>query len=177
MADTHLSCDSLYSQGDDASLSKTSQPFEKSSRLKRFDPQYEPPSRKYLSGTAIPAIYEQTRSSVATEVQGADFYKATTVLWSSSVSQPYLSYTVHFINDDWKLCSKCLQTVFCPEDHTGENLEECVQDTLNSWGLDVSKQVLLLTVVAIRKLSLTHLPCFGHILHNAIGNATKDART
>ena len=109
--------------------------------LKRFNPQYEPPSRKYLSGTAIPVIYEQTKSSVATEVRGADFFSATTDFWSSSASQPYLGYTVFFINDDWKLWSKCLQTVFCPEDHTGENLAECVQDTLNSWKLDVNKQV------------------------------------
>ena len=151
--------------------------------LKAFDPQYEPPSRKYLSGTAIPAMYEQTRSSVATEVQGAAYFSATTDLWSSSASQPYLSYTLHFINGDWKLCTKCLQTVFCPEDHTGENLAECLQDTLLSWGLDVSKQVCLTTdcgsniISAVRRLDWTHLPCFGHILHNAIGNATKDART
>ena len=89
--------------------------------LKIFDAQYEPPSRKYLSATAIPAMYEQIRSAVAIEVQGATFFSATTDLWSSSASQPYLSYTVHFINDDWQLCNKCLQTLFRPEDHTGEN--------------------------------------------------------
>ena len=151
--------------------------------LKAFDPQDEPQSRKYISGTAIPAMYEQTRSSVTTEVQGAAFFSATTDLWSSSASQPYHSYTVHFINDDWKLCTKCLQTVFCPEDHAGENLAECLQDTLISWGLDANKRVCLTTdcgsniISAIHKLEWTHLPYFGHILHNAIGNATKDART
>ena len=30
---------------------------------------------------------------------------------------------------------------------------------------------------AVRKLSWTHLLCFGHILQNAIAHATKDART
>lgn len=81
--------------------------------LKIFDPQYEPPSRKYLSVTAIPAVYEQTRSAVAIKVQGATFFSATTDLWSSNGSQPYLRYTVHFINDDWQLCNKCLQTLLC----------------------------------------------------------------
>ena len=66
-------------------------------------------------------------------------------LWSSSASQPYLSYTVYFINDDWKLCSKCLKTAFCPEDHTGENLAEFLQDVLMAWGLDTTKQVCLMT--------------------------------
>ena len=132
--------------------------------LEKFDPQYEPPSRKYLSD----------------EVQGATFFSATTDLWSSSASQPYLSYTVHFINDNWQLCTRCLQTVFCPEDHAGENLAESLQDTLIIWGLDASKQAYLITdcgsniMSAVRKFSWTHLPYFGHILHNAIGHATKD---
>ena len=113
--------------------------------LNKFDPQYEPPSRKYLSDTAVPTMYQQMRSAVAIKVQGTTFFSATTDLWSSSASQPYLSYTVHFINDDSQLCTRCLQTVFCPEDHTGENLAESLQDTLIIWGLDASKQVCLTT--------------------------------
>ena len=37
--------------------------------LKKIDPQYEPPNRKYLTATAIPAVYMRTRSAVANEVQ------------------------------------------------------------------------------------------------------------
>ena len=113
----------------------------------------------------------------------ASFFSVTTDLWSSSASQPYLSYTVPFINDDWQLCSNCLQTLFCSEDHTVENLAETSQDTLIAWGLDANKQVCLTIdsgsniMSAIRKLSWTHLPCFGHILHDAIGQATKAYKT
>lgn len=28
---------------------------------------------------------------------------------------PYISLTIHFIDDEWKLCSKCLQTSYFPD--------------------------------------------------------------
>ena len=36
--------------------------------IQAFDPQYEPPSRKYISNTAIPALYYKTRNKVASDV-------------------------------------------------------------------------------------------------------------
>ena len=57
--------------------------------------------------------------------------------------QPYLSFTVHYISKDWKLHSKCLQTLFMPADHNGENLAESLKSLLESWGLQESKKSLL----------------------------------
>ena len=34
-----------------------------------------------------------------------------------------MSYTVHYINNDWELKVVCLQASFAPEDHTGENIK------------------------------------------------------
>ena len=59
--------------------------------------------------------------------------------------QPYLSYTVHYISKDWKLKSNCLQTLFMPADHNGENLAESLRSVLESWSLQESKQVCLTT--------------------------------
>ncbi len=55
---------------------------------------YDLPSTKYLSKTAIPTLYVQTRAKVAAEVRSAEFFAATLDLWSSMTSEPYLSYTV-----------------------------------------------------------------------------------
>ena len=85
-----------------------------------FNERYELPSRKYFSRTAIPALYNLTREAVAVEVQQAEFFSATTDLWSSEGLRPYMSYTVHYINKEWQLSSKCLQITFLPQDHTGE---------------------------------------------------------
>ena len=78
----------------------------------------------------------------------------------------YLSYTVHYINKDWKLESKCLQILFMLEDHNGENLAESLRSVLENWGLLESKQVCLTSdngsnlVRAARLLNWLNTPTF-----------------
>ena len=148
-----------------------------------LDSQYELPSRKYFSNVAIPKLYAQTRDVVSSEIKSAKFLAETTDMWSSYTTEPYLSYTVHFVGEDWKLESRCLQTLYLPEDHTGENIAVPLRETLESWEIDVSKQVCLTTdngsniVCATEScLGWTHLSCFGHNLHLAVQNSTKNDR-
>ena len=90
------------------------------------------------------------------------------------VMQPYLSYTVHYINKNWKLESKCLQTMFMPADHNVENLAESLRDVLEGWGLQETKEVCITTDTWYEHPIWSHVPCFGHNLHLAITNAIKD---
>ena len=92
--------------------------------LERFNSKYELPSQKYSSQTALPALYAKTRE--AEEVKEAGYFAATIDLWSSATSEPYISYTVHFITRNWELRSRCLQTMFIPEQYTGENIAETI---------------------------------------------------
>ena len=66
----------------------------------------------------------------------ANYYATMTDLWTSSFNYPYLSYTVHFINNEWKMFSFCLDTVPLFEDYTGQNLAEAFQDSLSNSKLD-----------------------------------------
>ena len=50
--------------------------------LRKFNPQYELPSRKYFTQTAIPKLYESVRERVAAELKCVDYYSATSDLWS-----------------------------------------------------------------------------------------------
>jgi len=52
--------------------------------MKKLDPRYELPSRKYFSKTVIPSLYSETRDRVTKELQEAEYYSVTTDLWSSS---------------------------------------------------------------------------------------------
>ena len=67
-----------------------------------------------------------------------------TDLWSIEGVKLYLSYTIHFIRY-WKLRSRCLQTSFMPEDHTGESLAEAMRCSLEAWELVETKQMCLTT--------------------------------
>jgi len=110
-----------------------------------FDPKYTLPGRNYFGETAIPALYNEVRNRVSNDVLSAKYFSATTDLWSSIGMVPYLSFTVHYIDENWTLQSRNLQTLYMPEDHTGENIAGALSDTLSSWNLDADKLVTLTT--------------------------------
>ena len=91
-----------------------------------------------------------------------------------------VSYLVHFVDEELKLQTKCLQTHFLPDDHTGENLAEAVGETLAGWDLKATHQVCLTTdngtnvINAADHLDSSQLSCFGHNLHLGITKALKD---
>ena len=82
------------------------------------DPRYELPGRRYFAKLFV-ELYDKTKEDVSARLKCASFFSATTDLWSSRTMQPYMSLTVHFITDEWKLENICLQTSFFPDDHTG----------------------------------------------------------
>ncbi len=92
------------------------------------------PSRTFLSQVAIPELHMKCSKKVETEPKNVEYYATTTDMWSSRMSEPYISLTVHFINDDFELKSHCLQTAFFPADHTEENIAHGLRECLSSWG-------------------------------------------
>ena len=139
-----------------------------------MDPRYDLPSRKYFSNTAIPALYQSTCECVQKELDTIQFFAATTDLWSSSTSEPYMSYTVHYIDSDFNIQTRCLQTLYAPENHTAANLASVMTETLQTWRLVSSKQVCITNdsgvnvVRACKDLDWLRLPCFGHNLYLAV---------
>ena len=148
--------------------------------LNKFDPRYELPSESFFSKSAIPALYSSTKDRVMAELGTITYFSATTDLWSSAGMRPYMSYTVHFVNDKWEMQSRCLQTHYFPENHTGQNIADAMEATLDSWNLLASNQVCLTTdsgsnmISAARILKWPRLSCFGHNLHLAVTKAFND---
>lgn len=128
--------------------------------LQTFDKQYELPGRKYFTETAIPNLYNETRDIIAKDLKAANFVALTTDMWSSINMTPYMSVTVHYISEDWKLEAKCLETTFIPENHTAEVLAEALSDAMQDWDIEQSKISCITTdnganiVAAIRGLGL-----------------------
>lgn len=143
--------------------------------IKVLDPRYELPGRKYFSQTALPQLYYECRRKLEIHLKDVKYFATTTDLWSSRTSEPYMSLTIHFIDEEWALHSKCLQTVYFPEDHTGEIISQGLEDALKSWGLREDRQVCITTdnganiVKAVSLKGWSRLQCFGHRLHLAIG--------
>ncbi|KAI7799132.1 putative zinc finger BED domain-containing protein 1-like, partial [Triplophysa rosa] len=150
--------------------------------IKVLDPRYELPGRKHFSVTALPRLYAERSEQLEQELQNVAYFASTSDMWSSRTSEPYLSLTIHFIDKDWKLQSKCLQTAYFPEDHTGEVIAPGMVEALASWGLSEERQVCITTDSGsnmLKAASLNHwtrLQCFGHRLHSAIEKVGKDKR-
>ncbi|KAK6181734.1 hypothetical protein SNE40_009530 [Patella caerulea] len=148
--------------------------------LKTLDARYQLPGWKYFSQTAIPDLYNNVYDTVSSEIKDMEFYAGTTDLWSSKNMEPYMSFTVHFIDSNWTLKSKCLQTVYFPQDHTGENIAEGLKETLECWDLKEEKLACLTTdnisniVEAVELNTWQRMQCFGHRLHLAINCGLKD---
>ena len=112
----------------------------------------------------------------------AKYFAATTDLWTSCSSHPYLSYTVHFIDDDWQLQSFCLDTVPLFEDHTGQNIAEAILDICENWGLSRDNLVATTTdngtnfITGMAQLECTRISCFGHNLDLAINKSLNITR-
>ena len=105
------------------------------------------------------------------------YFAATSDLWTSSAKHPYLSYTIHFIDDAWSLQSFLLGTVPLFEDHTGQNIAKAFKDILGNWGLTPHNLFATTTdngsnfVARLRILEWTRLSCFGHNLDLSINKS------
>ena len=147
--------------------------------LKKFDTRYDLPTQCYFSRTAIPELYTATKERVTQQLNQIFYFSCTTDLWSSIGMKPYMSFTICFIDENWKMQSLLLSTQFLPEDHTAAVIADALQGNLDEWSLRESNLVCLTTdsganiKAAARKLNWTQISCFGHNLHLAITKAVK----
>ncbi|CAI5660274.1 zinc finger BED domain-containing protein 1-like [Oreochromis niloticus] len=150
------------------------------SLIHKVDQRHRIPSQNYFSHVAIPQMDKTCRKTVMFELSQAKNYASTTDLWSSRTTEPYMSFTVHFLTEDFELKTLCLETVYFPDSHTSENIAHVVRDVLASWDLREDRQVCITTdnganVVRATELNnWVRLQCFGHRLHLAIENSIKD---
>ena len=62
----------------------------------------------------------------------------TTDLWTSQHQHcSYISFTVHFIDSEFKMQSRCLQTLEVPQDHDDSSLKEVLSSLFDSWKISV----------------------------------------
>ena len=142
--------------------------------VSKLNPCYKLPLRKHFSQQEIPRLYNTVKEPITLKLHEIDYYSATTDLWTSRATHPYLSYTVHFINRNWEMISFYLETVPLFEDHTGVNISESITDITINWQLNPENLVATTTdngsnfVAAFNSKGWIRLSCFGHCLDLAI---------
>ena len=94
----------------------------------------------------FPHLYNEVKENIVIpKLAQASHFAVTTDLWTSNSNSPFMSFTIHFIDSNWRLQSLCLDTVAIFQDHTGKNITEAFQDVLGNWGLSISRVVATTT--------------------------------
>ena len=79
-------------------LSISNPPFNVS-MIKAINPRYQLPHKDCFNRVTIPSLYDEVHIDVEKEmVDNTFYYSATTDLWSSCTTEPYLCYTIHYID-------------------------------------------------------------------------------
>ncbi|XP_035234690.1 zinc finger BED domain-containing protein 1-like [Anguilla anguilla] len=147
-----------------------------------IDAKYALPGRKYYSKKSLPQLYAECRGKLEEQLRNVTHFTTTTDMWSSRTSEPYMSLTIHYVDKEWNLQSRCLQTAYSLDDHTAEIIAQGLVEALASWGLSEDRQVCITTdsganiVKAVSLNNWTRLQCFGHRLHRAIERSGRDKR-
>jgi len=98
----------------------------------------------------------------------------TTDMWTESYRQvSYITVTVHYITDEWKLVDRVIATrEFDPDlRHTAVNIQQVITAILTEFGIDSSKAVFVTdrgaNVLAAMK-DWKHVSCSAHMLNTVL---------
>ncbi|XP_025423650.1 zinc finger BED domain-containing protein 1-like [Sipha flava] len=111
---------------------------------------YQLPSRKTVSKSILPQLYEKTREKVRNNLLNAKYISFTTDGWTSINNDSFIAVTVHFIDP-----------------------EECVLKTflLGYWNITekvkvaVSDNAANITSAIVMNQNWRHIPCLAHTLN------------
>jgi len=105
--------------------------------MKKAEPRYTVPSRKYFYKYHIPNAFEKAvdhiKSIIDNECKNAKSLSFTTDGWTSRSNESYISLTVHYVSNEWKLRHITLNIEHSKEQHTANNLNKLIIKLIEKW--------------------------------------------
>ena len=104
----------------------------------------------------------------------------TTDGWTSRAVQHFISLTIHYMTQNFKLHHYMLNFQHLPTTHTHRHIQDIPVNSLTTWGINTEKQAFFTSdnganvVKAINtRGNWTRIPCFAHCLQLAIKTGLK----
>ncbi|XP_028654663.2 E3 SUMO-protein ligase ZBED1-like [Erpetoichthys calabaricus] len=146
--------------------------------LKTVEPRYAIPSRRLFAEKAIPLLYEETKKKVAEALKKATRVALICDAWTSRAVQSYVTFTAHYIRDNWELELRVLQTTAINESHTAAHIKENIQSVAQEWQLTTTDLAIVIDnaanmLVAAQLGNFQHVKCFAHNISLAAQRALK----
>jgi hypothetical protein len=153
--------------------------------IKTAEPRYVMPSRKTFTNELIPQLYSETVAAVKSDMSNAVCIAVTTDGWTSRANNSYLSYTAHFLTENFEPRNYCLNVENVDESHTAQNLANSLSQCIGTWTSEGQRRGLMKLYVvadnaaniqaAINKLpQCKSLSCFAHTLQLVVNGAIKN---
>lgn len=139
--------------------------------VKGILPNYQMPSRKYLSNNLINLKYEKCHAAVLSKLFSIKSICITTDHWTSLKNESYIGVTGHYIDDNFKMCHVLLECIkFCGQ-HTASAIASELSRILTAW--DINNKVLIIvtdnaaniTKAVKGEMCKEHYGCFAHKLN------------
>ncbi|CAH1107397.1 unnamed protein product [Psylliodes chrysocephalus] len=145
-------------------------------------PGYSLPSRKTVTDTLMPKMYNKIRDTLKHRISHAYAVCITTDSWTSLKNENFTAITAHWLVDNEKdgltACFGLLDCIVYRERHTAENLSELLQTKINEWGIQ-NKIVAAVSdnaaniVAGIRHANWRHIGCFAHTVNLIVQKGLK----
>lgn len=144
--------------------------------LSVLEPRYQPPIRQKISHYLFPALSENQKYVLFAELQKAETVSLKIGAWTSRATESFLTITCHYVDKNWIMQSKVLQTEHFYCSHTGENVGHELTNCLLNWGIKdkasaISSDNAFNLIVAIEVAGVQKLGCLAHTLNLASNKA------
>lgn len=136
-----------------------------------LNPSYEIPSRKTLTNSFLPAIYESVLNDTKQIMNEVKAVTLTTDSWTSRNCESFLAVTAHFVSKDLELKSVLLECSSFGESHTSYNISKEIKKVLAEWNLEgkvllvVSDNAANIKKAIKEELKLVHFGCYAHTVN------------
>ena len=146
------------------------------------DPRMTVKSHTTFSRSKLPQLYTNVKSRVdeklnqeLPDAEGAGF---STDLWTSKNNESYQGMTIHYINKGWTLVKFLIGCMPFPENHTGDNIAQKMNQILDKLPLGMQTATTCVTdqganvVKGVEKSNIeNHFSCVDHLLHLVVQGA------
>ena len=146
-------------------------------------PNYKIPSRKYVKDQILQDIYNNVKEKIQNEINSAKFISFTSDGWTANTSNiSFLSFTAHWINENYKQESAIIRVVPFNESHNSSNISEILQDAMNQFEIPSNKVHVILRdnaanmAAGVDLAGFQSIPCFLHTLQLVLNDAIFEQR-
>ncbi|CAG5000612.1 unnamed protein product [Parnassius apollo] len=139
--------------------------------IEMLNPGYTLPTRKTLSESLLPKVYNKVMEAVKMKIAKAVAICITTDAWTSIVNDGYIAITAHFIDTEInKLCTVMIGCIEFEERHTSENLKSFLEAKFLEWNIHRNVNVIVSdnaanVQAAVRLGGWRSLSCYTHTIN------------